>query len=204
MMLEAALREVDQQTANEWIASSLQQGHELSAATLARIDLSNGHSRAIMPTEIPSPNSSDFENGMRVIYKGVYRVLSDFLLGLAIKGDICLVVENELARRGDIPSPKETRFSGISTGYVDDHVLHWTSLNPNNIDVAIKTIAVGSSGYPRNCFVASVNNEFMNTFIDKSLPTDVIDKIAESIVALVIGAFDDESYVVWEPPSTSS
>ncbi len=204
MMLEAALREVDQQTANEWITSSLQQGHELSAATLEGIDLSNGHSRAILPTEIPSPNSSDFRWGMRVRYKGADRVLSDFLLGLARKGDMCLVVEDEFSSRGDAWLSKKEYLTGISTGYVDDHVLHWSPLDPNNIDLTIKTIEVGSHGYPRNCFVASVNNEFMNTFIDKSLHTDVIDKIAESIVALVIGAFDDESYVVWEPRSTSS
>ncbi len=199
MSPKAALREVDQLTANEWIASSLQQGHELSAATLARIDLSNGHSRAIMLSD-----SIDFSDSGWVRRGDAHRTLFTYLLGLAIKGDICLVVEHEFASRGDAWLSKKDYSTGISTGYVDDHVLFWTSLDPNNIDLAIETITVGSDGYPTNCFVASVNNELMNTFIDKSLPNDVIDKIAESIVALVIGAFDAESYVVWEPPSTSS
>lgn len=56
------------------------------------------------------------------------------------------------------------------------------------------------SGYPRNAFVVTRSADELGLADRQQAPDDFPNRVAESLSAVIVSVFDDESYLVWDDP----
>jgi hypothetical protein len=128
---------------------------------------------------------------IRASSEALARVLDE----LVDNGASCVVIENAFALRSD---PGLARYTQPAA-FTGDNVLHWTELARGTAAAAVDTIWASSSGYPRNAFVVAKSCAELRLAdraqVDENLP----DVIVESLLAVVVSAYDAESFLVWTP-----
>jgi hypothetical protein len=126
---------------------------------------------------------------------GVRAALSAVIGELADRGGRGVVVEDEASRKRD-PNPSQS--GALETGFAGEQVLHWASLE-NDWDRAAATIERGSYRYPTNAFVSSGSPANLGLKEGAEVPSDLGRAVASSLVALIVAAYDGETYIIWEP-----
>lgn len=121
------------------------------------------------------------------------RGLAAALDGLAGEGPACVVVEDDMGMRLD-PAIQSSPFP---VAFMGDRVISWAELERGRGADAVKAITQGASGYPRNAFVVSRSVAELELVDRQSLSKDFAGKVAGALLAVIVGAFDDESYVIW-------
>lgn len=138
---------LDSGIAQDWIRGSLAQGSLLSMVMTERLP-------ALLVAVLMIPRYTDPGARLRLDNHGrgyspteVDRVAAQFFHALAACGAQTLVVEDDLARRGD------QHLTG-DVAFVDGRVIRWTVLEEGSNAAAVRLLRTGSSGYPLNAFVS--------------------------------------------------
>lgn len=121
------------------------------------------------------------------------RGLAAVLDELAGESSACVVVEDDMGMRMD-PAIQNSSFP---VAFVGDRVVSWAELKRGRGADAVEGITQGASGYPRNAFVVSKSVDELELVDRQSLSKDIAGKVAGALLAIIVGAFDDESYVIW-------
>jgi hypothetical protein len=191
------LTDIDQAVALDWLHYSLGQGEIISPAALRLIEGREGHAYALAPEGVkPTRLAKPSEGGVIIPGTGWARqALTGVLEMLAGQGAMCVVVEDELRLKRD---PKPSLDGLLLTGFVGEKVVHWANLAGGVAD-ALVTVDRGSGDYPTNAFVVSVSAEMLRLVDGADLAPDVAGRVVPSLVAVVVAAYDAETYIIWKP-----
>lgn len=186
--------EVNSDQARSWAERWLKAGHLVSTAVLAVASFETGHFRTCISRADCAESLPNFEEGGVASAKEVDAWLAHTLEELARKGAACVIVEHDLARRTD---PFLVR-SQDRWAFVDDRVLAWSDLEPNSGTAAVEEVRGVGSGYPSNMFVSTHSARDLGLADRQQVPDEFPLQVANSLLAVIVSIFDDESYLVWE------
>lgn len=187
--------EVDQTVALDWLRYSLGQGEVISPAALKTIEERRGHAYALAPDTVDPARLVTPRDGGVTRTGDARAALATVLEGLAERGAACVVVEDCLRERKD---PKPSLDGLLLTAFVGERVIHWAGLE-GGTDAAVLTLHRGSGKYPLNAFVTSVSAEELGLVDGADLGADIADRVVGSLVAVVVAAYDAETFIIWEP-----
>jgi hypothetical protein len=169
-----------------WLRESLSQGALLSSAALAGLPLDDGEAAALVPEDFHG--SPVFTESAGVRAAGADAGLARWLAASGRAGT--LVIEDELARPGD------PVLSRLTAPYLTEEgrVYWFVGIEPSAAERGVTRLHESSSGYPTNAFVLSVPVDHVTAIgpLAERLPT--------ILRAIVVAAFDAESFVIWTPP----
>lgn len=188
--------EANQDEARSWTERWLGAGHALSAAVLVNAPFGGGRFRTCVSDDVTPERLRKFEEGNMARTKEADEWLAQTLDELTMTGASCLVVEDDLSRPTD---PALIR-SEIPSAFIGDRVVSWSDLSSGNGEAAMKAVMGVGSGYPRNAFVVSQSAADMGLDDRQQVSGDFPSKVAESLLAVIVSIFDDESYLVWDRP----
>lgn len=188
---------LEQAAALRWLRHSLGQGDALSLATLEIIERCDGRSYALLPGDLELKLNLDF-NGILGLDGGpANRAMARVLREAGPQGAACVVVEDDLREKG---GTNPSRKGSLLTAFVGQRVIHWAELGAGaDIDVAVTALNLGASGYPLNAFVTSTNEAKLGLLDGTDVSSDIVSTIIGSFMAVIVGAYDGVSFVIWEP-----
>jgi hypothetical protein len=187
---------VDPTVALEWLRYSLGQGEVISPAVLKVIEeRPPGHSYTLAPDMDDKARLMKPREGGVTETRAAQEGLAKVLETLAGRGAACVVVEDELSLRKD---PKPSLGGLLQTAFVGERVIHWAGL-AGGTEAAILTLHHGSHGYPTNAFVMSASAEELGLVDGADLDSAVASRVVGSLMAVVVAAYDAETYIIWEP-----
>jgi hypothetical protein len=189
--------EIEQAVALEWLGYSLEQGEVVSRATLKVIQEHEGHAYTLAPEGVDRARLANPRDG-GVISPGAgspREALARELETLAERGAACVVVEDDLRLKRD---PKPSLDGLLLTAFVGERVLHWAELQ-DGMEAASVAIDRGSHGYPLNAFVTSASASELGLVDGADLDLDIASLVVGSLMAVIVSAYDDETYIIWEP-----
>ncbi len=179
------------QRLRSWMSESLTQGSRLANQVMAHRQISvlrlvRSDERADLPSSLAAGIGSD-------------SATADHLASVAIilersNGGRTLVVEDEMARRGD------EFLEGALCCFVDDRVLRWTDLFDPDAESLLRC---GSAGYPLNAMIMDKSDEQLGLAAGVDLDLDAIAQMVRSTTLVIVGALDGEGYVLGWPLSES-
>ncbi len=189
--------EVDQTVALDWLRYSLGQGEVevISPAALKFIEEHQGHAYTLAPATVDPERLAKPREGGVVTTGGARAALATVCEGLAERGAACVVVEDELSLKRH---PKPSVDGLLLTAFVGEHVIHWAGLEGGPED-AIVAMHRGSGGYPTNAFVTSASQQELGLVDGADLDPDISGAVVGSLVAVIVAAYDNETYIIWEP-----
>lgn len=193
-MNRVAVIEADERPARDWMRQSLEQGNALAAAVLARQRFDQGRFRTLVDERLAVRPPTAFATGGVRTARGFDEAFTSVLNEYAERRAACVVVEDDLVRAGD---PALNR-SNLQSAFLGDRVVNWTDLGPGYCEDAIYTIQAGSSGYPLNAFLTFFSCEKLGLKKGHQLDSGVPNRVAESLVAVIVAAYDAESYLMWD------
>ncbi len=189
--------EIDKTVARDWLRYSLGQGEVISSAALRSIEEHGGHAYALAPETADRGRLARPSEGV-VITPGTgspREALGRVLTTLAKRGAACVVVEDELSLKRD---PKPGLDGLLLTAFVGEKVIHWADL-ANGADEAVVAINRGSGDYPTNAFVTSAPAKELGLMDGADLDSGIATAVIVSLVAVIVAAYDAETYIIWEP-----
>jgi hypothetical protein len=190
--------EIDQTIALEWLRYSLGQGAIVSPAALKFIEAREGHAYTLASEGIDLGRLARLSDGGVIEPEaGLSRdaALARVIETFAERGAACVVVEDELRLRRD---PKPSLDGLLLTAFVGERVLHWADL-VEGTEAAMLTVHRGSHGYPRNAFVTSTPAQELGLLGGADLGQDIAGLVVGTLVAVIVAAYDDETFLIWEP-----
>jgi hypothetical protein len=193
--MTARVVEPPRDAALAWMRESLRDGHAVSSATLAAAPFDQGRFRAVVSGDTPEERVSEFRfGGVADAGRGADAdaALAQLLAGLARRGGSCVVIESDV---WDRLSPALARVRAPSA-FIGDRVVHWADLEP--ADEAIRTTYASASGYPRNAFIVRKSCAELGLVDGKSLDASFAGEVTTSLLAVLVAAYDAESFLVWE------
>jgi hypothetical protein len=190
--------EIDQTVALDWLRHSLGQGEIISPAALKYIEEHAGHAYTLAPEGVdPARLMKPREGAVITTGTGSPReALARVLETLAERGASCVVVEDELRLKRH---PKPSLDGLLLTGFVGEKVIHWAGLEGGAEDGRV-AVDSGSGDYPTNAFVTSAPAEELGLVDGADLdPVAVAGTVVGSLMAVIVAAYDAETYIIWEP-----
>lgn len=187
--------EIDQTVALDWLRYSLGQGEVISPAALKFIEEHQGQAYTLAPDTVDPARLAKPRQGGVVTTGGARAALAKVLETLTERGAACVVVEDCLRLKRD---PKPSLDGLLLTAFVGEKVIHWAGLE-GGTDAAILTLHRGSGKYPLNAFVTSASKLGLVDGVD--LDSDIAGAVVGSLVAVIVAAYDAETYIIWEPSS---
>jgi hypothetical protein len=192
--------DVDQAAAREWLCYSLGQGDVISPALLKMVEGRRGRSYVLAPSGTDPGQLASFEHGVIGTGPKAARVaLASVLDAMIGRGAACVVVEDELRLKRD---PKPSVDGLLHTAFVGERVIHWAAL-AGGTESAILTLHRGSSGYPLNAFVTSASEQDLCLVDGADLDQGIGSAVAQSILAVIVAAYDAASFLIWEPTTSA-
>jgi hypothetical protein len=188
---------IDKTIALDWLRYSLGQGEVISPAALKFIEEHEGHSYALVPETVdPARLANPYDGAVITPGTGSPReALARVLTTLAERGGACTVVEDEMSEKGDANPSWGGR---LLTGFVGEKVIHWAGFE-GNVEDAIIAVDRGSGDYPTNAFVTSVSAQELGLVDGANLDHDIAGPVIGSLMAVIVAAYDAETYIIWEP-----
>lgn len=146
-MIEHIGMYVDPAHAWEWVGKSLARGTPLACLTVECLAGASFSARLLAPQEAEALCDVLDRAGRRISSRAVDQVAAGFLRALSYSGATTLLVEDELAERGD-PNID----IGTTISFIGDRIVHWTGLEDPAAGPLLMRRA--SSGYPTNALVS--------------------------------------------------
>jgi hypothetical protein len=185
--------EIDRSNALDWVKRSLAQGFDISTAVSAAVPFESGRFRVFAPEDFHADDPDFAVGGVTTTGQSIDG-LSNYLESLIGTGGKCVVIEDEGWRPTDLAIVESTQLSA----FIGDRVIHWSDLKSGASDVAAKAISRGASGYPLNAFVSSKSIAELGLVDRQPVPTGLPREVANSLLAVVVAAFDAETFLVWD------
>ena len=147
----------------------------------------------IAPPSTKIANASDLNQMYQIPVCGI---VDDFLCAAlesaAVNGGHCLIVEDNIRSLSNPATPYG------STSFIEGSIIHWLDLSDRSGEMAVNVIFASSTGYPLNAFVSTESSGALGLVDGTEAPSQLGAEIAQSLLAFVVTAFDEESYVIWE------
>jgi GR25 family glycosyltransferase involved in LPS biosynthesis len=121
--------------------------------------------------------------------------MASVLEKLAERGAACVVVEDDMRLKRH---PKPSVDGLLQTAFVGEQVFHWAGLE-SGTEGAVTVLHRGSLGYPTNAFVTSASAGELGLVDGADLDSDIAGRVVGSLMAVVVAAYDNETYIIWEP-----
>lgn len=189
--------ELEHAAALRWLRHSLGQGEALSLATLETMERCEGRSYALLPGDLEPKLKLDFDGILGLDGGPANRAMARVLDEAGPQGAACVVVEDDLSKKGDA---NPNRKGSLLTAFVGQRVIHWAELGADaDIDAAVTALNLGASGYPLNAFVTSTNATELGLLDGTDVSSDIVSTMIGSLMAVIVGAYDGVSFVIWEP-----
>ncbi len=186
---------IDKDLGLRWLTSSLTQGFDLSVAAKGVVESRHGKFHSFISSEHETYRTNFAEGGMART-GGSMEALAQYLDGLVSRHAKCVIVENDLWRRTD---PLVDAGTKSPYAFVDDRVIHWCDLKNQNGTQCVDVINRGASGYPLNAFVSGKSSSALGLMDRQQVPQNLANEVAESLLAVIVAAFDAETFMVWTP-----
>lgn len=174
-----------------WITQSLSDGSALAHLVAKRLDHDwIAHLVGALPEEFAGDMKLDN------VSRGTDRATSDSLMGTALirlstSGRMMLIVQDDLARRGD-------PIQGSSC-FVGDQAIRWTEISRSSIASAVQLLRTGSSGYPLNAYITFGVGPLLG---GTTVGSEQQVAIADSLAAIIVSVYDAEGYVLVVRPTS--
>jgi hypothetical protein len=186
---------IDETIALDWLRYSLGQGGVISHSAIKFVEEREGHSYALAPETVDPALLATPRSGGVIETSAAREGLANVVEGLAERGAACVVVEDELSLKRD---PKSGLDGLLLTGFVGEEVIHWANLT-GGAGGAVVAVDRGSGDYPTNAFATSVSAEELGLADGADLDPGVGRRVVESLLAVIVAAYDAETYIIWEP-----
>lgn len=189
--------ELNQTIALDWLRYSLGQGEVevISSAALKVIEERPGHAFTLVPATVDSARLTTPRYGGVIETRSAREGMAPVLEKLAKQGAACIVVEDDMRLKRH---PKPSVDGLLQTAFVGEQVLHWAGLE-SGTEGAITVLHRGSLGYPTNAFVTSASAEELGLVDGADLDSDIAGPVVGSLMAMIVAAYDNETYIIWEP-----
>jgi len=189
---KARIVEAPHEEARLWTQDSLEQGSDLSAAVLAGAFLDRG----LFLTIVSDPfarTAFAYETGGVIGQRRARDLLARVLNELGSRSSArAVLVEDSIHRKSD-PSAS---MKGEPSAFMGDRVLHWSDLSEGSTK-AMEVIAWGATGYPTNAFIVDRSSRDFGLNDRQDVPENLAQEVASSLLAIVVAAFDAESFLLW-------
>lgn len=176
-----------------WVIDSLTQGFEISATVLKVAAFDAGSYRSFISASDQLRQTNLAEGGVskgQVAQAG----LAQYLDGLSSDLASCVIVEDDLRRRTDPTVAPHA----MSTAFIGDRIVHWCDLERGTGADCADVVDRGASGYPLNAFVCGKSAADLDLVNGREVVKGFANQIAESLLAVVVAAFDAETFLVWD------
>ncbi len=188
--------QIDKTISLDWLRYSLGQGEVISPAALKFIEEHEGRAYTLAPETIDPARLADPHNGALPPGTGSRReALGRVLTTFFERGGACVVVEDEMSEKRDANPNWGGR---LLTGFVGEKVIHWANLS-GGVDDAVVAVNRGSGDYPTNAFVTSASAEELGLVDGADLDSGIAGWVVGSLLAVIVAAYDAETYIIWEP-----
>lgn len=175
---------IDPDQAKSWVSESLAEGSRLAKLMQRRIERMQHASLLGAPASAPHALDNKGRGGSS---SDADADAVRFLEANRASGFCTLLVEDDMARKGDPHLPEDIAF-------IDDRVLHWAEIGASAIS-ATRLLRSGSTGYPLNAFISRSPTTAINDLRGRQLDS-VLDSICSDIEGVMVSVFDGESFVV--------
>jgi len=193
----AQIVEAPREEACHWLSGSLRAGFDLSGAVLAAEPFRSGRFQAIVSTNFQR-STFDYRVGGVIGQEGAREKLAHLLATLDGRNGGLALVEDDLRRRSDEAILRRNEPSS----FIGDRVIHWTDMAAPEDQLA-ETIAHGASGYPLNAFVVTKSSSELGLVDGGDAPGNLAQEVATNLLAIVVAAFDAESFLIWTTDARS-
>jgi hypothetical protein len=183
--------DVDQAPAQRWLEESLSEGFDLSETVQTDVQLGAGTFQVLIPGT--SVRHLNFREGGITKTGASYEALERRLQELKHVGAACVLIEDDRWRAGD-PAIEQ---SNLHTGFIGDRVIHWCDLSQATSAAGTETIRMGAFGYPLNAFVSTKSVDELGLVDGQQMPPTLSREVAKSLLAVIVAAFDAETFMVW-------
>ncbi len=191
--------DIDQKVALDWLCYSLGLGEVQVISRAARefIEEHEGHAYTLAPEGVdPARLAKPREGAVITAGTGSPReALARALETLSARGAACVLVEDEANWKR---YPKPSLDGLLKTAFVGEQVIHWAGLEGGAED-AVVAVRRGSHGYPTNAFVTSASAEELGLVDGADLDFDIAGRVVGSLMAVIVAAYDAETFIIWEP-----
>jgi hypothetical protein len=185
--------EIPKADGRDWLERSLAAGFDVASAVLAAAPFNSGRFTTFIPASASMSQVQFPDHGF--VGETVGNAgLSQHLDNLARKSAACVVIEDDILERNDRQPDDMT----IPSVFIGDGVIHWSNLKPGFGAAATKAVREGAFGYPLNAFVVAKSAADLGLVNDRSAPEGFADEVAKSLLAVIVSAFDAESFLVWD------
>jgi hypothetical protein len=175
---------VDSALGTDWARGSLAQGSMISMLMTERL-AQLARARLLVPPQTETASTSIDDFGRGIMRSDSDRVVRLVLGSLATVGLRTLVVEDDLARRGD-------HVTGGKLAFVDDRIIRWVDLEAGASD-GVALLRTGASGYPLNAFGSVLSAAALGLSEGKSMDSDQQQLFVEGVGAVFVSVFDAEA-----------
>jgi hypothetical protein len=185
-------RLLDRESVIDWVRGSLAQGSTLSMLMSERLT-SLPVALLVAPSVMAHRETPRLdEHGRGYSAAETDRRAAALLDGVRARGARLLVVEDDLARRGDLAL--EGNFA-----FVDDRVVRWAELD-DGAAAAVALMRSGSSGYPLNAFASNLSARELGLMPRSQLQPANLSAMVESAAVILASVYDAEAYVALLSP----
>lgn len=191
---EVIALDVPQAPARQWVEQSLAAGHELSTAVLVSVPIVGGWFRTFAPRGALLDQLGRLDEGGVVSSDGADVALDRLLSRLKRAGAKCVVIEDDVLRSSDPTA------ANVASAFIGEHVVHWCELERSAGVAAAHAIRASAVGYPLNAFVCARSSSDLGLTHGHAATDGLQHRVVDSLRAVIVGAFDAESFLVWERP----
>jgi len=194
MTIESIGVAVRAEDAERWVLDSLNEGTSL-AQTVAETLWKPAVARLLLPSDAGDVCVPAFDHGRGLSTTVADQIAVDFFSWAEERGCKTLLVESDLARRGD-------RNLDSDVVYVGNRVLRWVEL-AGSLGEAVQLLRRGSSGYPLNAFACSRRPAEFDLVGGQDIADSSQALVVESAQVVIVSAFDAETFLTWSRPKLS-
>lgn len=172
----------------DWTRGSLAQGSDLAASMTRRLAEFASARLLIPPVPGAAPVTSLDDHGRGTRSSDADQIAQRLLGSFAAAGVRTLVVEDDLARRGD-PGV------GLDVAFIGDRVVRWADLGVG-ANAAVQLLRAGASGYPLNAFACWRPSAELGLKAGVILGESQQAALVDSTSAVITSVYDAETYLV--------
>jgi hypothetical protein len=177
---------VDIERAVDWVRGSLAQGSDLARLVGANLSTLANALLLVEPSRARGLEPILDDNGRGIPALEADEIAERLLARAAHRTAVTLIVEDDLARRGDPNVGRAT--------FVADRVLRWEEVD-NKARRAVSLLRRGASGYPLNAYLCQGSATDLGLTADEDLSPVRQQCLAEAVLGVIVSVWDAEALV---------